>query len=80
MDLEEVETFHSGEQNKLEDIIENIEPKIVQPMENHPLELQHIKTKLETSRELIWDPTKNKTFQYHDIVVTTPHAKESEID
>jgi hypothetical protein len=31
-------------------------------MENHPLELQHIKTKLETSRELIWDPTKNKTF------------------
>jgi hypothetical protein len=48
-------------------------------MENHPLELRPIKTELETSWESIWDPTKNKVFWYHDTMVTSPHAKKSEI-
>ncbi len=48
----EVVTFHIGEQNKLEDITKNIEPKIIQPIGNHPLELRCIKTKLKTPQEL----------------------------
>jgi len=38
-DLEEVVTFQSGEQKKLEDIIENTKLKIVQPTKNHPPKL-----------------------------------------
>jgi hypothetical protein len=34
--IEEAMTFHSGEQNELEDIIEYTKPKIVQPIGNHP--------------------------------------------
>ncbi len=73
-------TFHSGEKNKLNNIIENIKLKMAQPIRNHPLKLQHIKTKSKTSRELIWDPTENKTFWYHETGVTSPLAQESEID
>jgi hypothetical protein len=47
IDLEEAKTFHVGEQNKLKDITESIELRIVRPMENHPPKLRHIKTKLE---------------------------------
>jgi hypothetical protein len=54
-------TFHNGEQNELEDIIENIKPKIAQPIRNHPLELQCMKTKPKTPRKPMWDP-KRKLF------------------
>jgi len=37
-------TFHSGEQNELENITKNIEQEIVWPIENHPPKLWHIKT------------------------------------
>jgi hypothetical protein len=73
-------TFHSGEQNKLENITKNIEREIVWPIENHPPELWHIKTKSETPQELMWDPTEKKTFWYHETVVISPHAKKSKID
>jgi hypothetical protein len=73
-------TFHSGEKNKLKDIIENIELKMIRPIGNHPLKLRHIKTKPKTSRDLIWDPIENKTFWYHETLVTSPHTRESEID
>jgi polyhydroxyalkanoate synthesis regulator phasin len=33
INLEEAKTFHNGEQNKLENIIKNIEPKIARAME-----------------------------------------------
>ncbi len=39
IDPKEVVTFHSGEQNKLEDVIENIELETIPPIENHPPKL-----------------------------------------
>ncbi len=80
IDLEKAAIFHNGEQNELEDILKNIEPKTVWPPWNHPPKLKCIKTKLETPWEPIWDPIENKTFWYHKTVVTSPHAKKSEID
>jgi len=65
IDIEEVASFHSRERNELEDIIKNIKPKTIWSIENHPLELQRIKTEPKTSRESIWDPIENKTFWYH---------------
>jgi len=38
-DLEEVVTFQSGEQNKLENVTKNIELEIVRPTKNHPPKL-----------------------------------------
>jgi len=32
-------TFHSGEQNKLKDIIKNIELETIRPVQNHLLKL-----------------------------------------
>jgi hypothetical protein len=78
-DLEEVVTFHNGEQKQLEDIIENIEPETVQRIKNHPLELQRMKIELKTPQELMWDLIE-KTFWYHETIATSPHARESEID
>lgn len=40
-------TFHSGEQNELDDITKL---KIVQPIKNHALELQHNKIEPNTSQ------------------------------
>jgi hypothetical protein len=37
-------TFHSEEQNELENITKNIESKTIQPTENYPSKLQRIKT------------------------------------
>jgi hypothetical protein len=47
-DLEEVVTFHSGDQNKYKDDIRNIESKTIQPIGNHPLKLWRIKIELKT--------------------------------
>jgi len=74
IDPKEVATFHSGEKNELEDVTKNNKPK------NHPPKLRCIKTKPKTPWEPIWDPTKKKKFWYHQIVVTSPHARKSEID
>jgi len=49
-------TFHIGEQNELEDVTKNTEPKTIQPIRNYPPELQRIKIKLKIPREPIWDP------------------------
>jgi hypothetical protein len=38
-------TFHIGEQNELEDVTKNTEPKTIQPIGNYPPELQRIKIK-----------------------------------
>ncbi len=57
-DLEEAMTFHSGVPKKLEDVIENIESKIIQPIGNHPLKLWCMKTKPNTPWESMWDLTK----------------------
>jgi len=65
IDIKEVATFHSGEHNELEDITKNSKPKTVWSIENHPLELQRIKTEPKTWRESIWDLIENKTFWYH---------------
>lgn len=35
IDSKEAKTFHIGEQNELENITKNIEPKTIQPTENH---------------------------------------------
>jgi hypothetical protein len=64
----------------MEDVTKNIEPKIVRPIRNHQSELWHIKTKPKTSQEPIWDPTENQVFWYHETIVTSPNAKENEID
>jgi hypothetical protein len=77
-DLKDVMTFHNGEQNELKDITKNTETKVVWPIENHPLELWRIKIELETPWELMWNPTKKKTFWYDEIVVINPHAKKNE--
>jgi len=45
IDSKEATTFHSGEQNELENITKNIKPKTIQPTKNHPPKLRHIKTK-----------------------------------
>jgi hypothetical protein len=50
IDLEEVATFHSEEQDKLEDFIKNIEPKTIWSIENHLLKLWRIKTNPKISR------------------------------
>jgi len=42
--------------------MKNIELEVGRPSKNHPLKLQHIKIKLETSQELIWDLTENQAF------------------
>jgi hypothetical protein len=78
--MEEVATFHNGEQNDLEGIIKNIKSKASQPTRNNPLELRCIKTKPEALWELIWDPIKDQAFWHHEIVVPSPHAKNNEID
>ncbi len=62
IDPKEAMTFHNGEQNKLEDTTKNIEPKTIRPIENHPPELRHIKTKPKTPHEPIWNPMENITF------------------
>jgi hypothetical protein len=54
--------------------------KLYNLLENIFLELQDIKSKLETPWESIWDPNEKKTFWYHEIIVTSPPARESEID
>jgi hypothetical protein len=54
-DPEESMTFHSGEQNELEDVTKNTKSKIVQPTRNHPLELWRIKIEAEIPWEPIWD-------------------------
>jgi hypothetical protein len=50
-------TIHSGEQNELEDVIENTKLKILRPTEI-PLKLRHTKIEPETQQEPIWDLTK----------------------
>jgi hypothetical protein len=63
--LKEVVTFHSGEQNDLEDVTKNTELETIQPIRNHPLKLRHIKTKQKAPQESMWDPTeKKKPFWY----------------
>jgi hypothetical protein len=54
--------------------------KTIWLIENHPLELWHIKIELKTSQELIWDFIEKKMFWYHETTATSLHAKESEID
>lgn len=49
INMEEAMTFHNGEQNELEYVIKNIEPRDKQPIKNHPPKLWHIKIELETS-------------------------------
>jgi hypothetical protein len=73
-------TFHTGEKNELEDITENIEPKIVWPTKNHPPKLQRVKTKSKNSWELIWDHIEKKYFWYHETRATSPYARERKID
>ncbi len=60
INMEEATTFHNVEQNELEDVIKNIEPKDKQPIGNHPPKLWHIKIELEISQESIQDYTKNQ--------------------
>ncbi len=48
IDMEEATTFHNGEQNKLEDVMKNIELKDKQPIKNHSPELWHIKIEPKT--------------------------------
>jgi hypothetical protein len=64
----------------LEDIAKNAKLKTIWPNKNHPLKLWRIKIELKTSWELIWDPTENQTFWYHEIVMTSPHTRKSKID
>jgi hypothetical protein len=73
-------TFRNGEENKLEDVIENTKPKLIWPTRNHPPKLWCIKIELETSWKPIWDPTKDKVFWYHETIVTNPHARKKKID
>jgi hypothetical protein len=74
IDLQEATTFHNGEENELEDVTKNTWLKTIWPTINHPLELRCIKIELETP--MIWDLIENKVFWYHEIVMTSPHAKE----
>jgi hypothetical protein len=55
-------TFHIGEQNKLEDVTKNTEPKTIQPTRNYPPKLQRIKIKSKTPQEPIWDPIEKTLF------------------
>jgi precorrin-6B methylase 1 len=59
-DQEEFVTFHNGEQNELEDVIENTKSKIVWPTKNHPSKLQRITTELEIPQEPIWECIRKK--------------------
>jgi hypothetical protein len=60
--MEEAMTFHSWEQNELEDVIKNTKLEVGWPNENHPPILWHMKIKLKTLWELIWDLAKNQVF------------------
>jgi hypothetical protein len=48
IDLEEVMTFHNGEENELEDVTKNTKLKTIRPTINHPLELQCLTIKPKT--------------------------------
>jgi hypothetical protein len=77
---QEVVTFHSGEQNELEDVTKYTKSKIIQPTRNHPAKLRHIKTEPKTPWESMWDLIGKKTIWYHEIIAISPHVRKSKIE
>ncbi len=72
---EDVAIFHSGEQGKLDDIIEHIKSEFSWVIEKWPMDVVELKT----PRKLIWDPTKNPTFWYRETIALSFHTNEDEI-
>jgi hypothetical protein len=59
-----VATFHSGKQGELEDVTEHLELKLSRVIGKGPAYVVELKTPWEPS----WDPTRNLTFWYQEVI------------